>query len=212
MSRFVDLTGQRFGRLTVVQRVEDYISPKGERKTVWLCCCDCGNTVPSMGCFLVSGKMKSCGCLRNERIKAQATVHGRCKTRLYRIWCGMKARCCNSKNSAYQRYGGRGITICDEWRNDFMTFHRWAMANGYQEGLSIDRINNDEGYNPENCQWATITQQNRNKRNLHYVTLNGETKAVAEWCEQYNLSQQTVHNRLKYGWSPEEALGIIPRK
>ena len=211
MSKLIDLTGQKFGRLTVLERAEDYKTPKGKRHTRWMCKCECGNTAHILGDHLKGRLTKSCGCLSAE-LSAQRCKHHGYRERLYRIWTAMKQRCCNPKAHSYSRYGGRGITVCDEWMCDYKAFYDWALASGYQDDLSIDRIDNDKGYSPDNCRWATSKEQNRNRRINHNITINGETKTLAEWCEQYDISHKTVRSRLQLGWLPEEALGIVPRK
>ena len=147
MPKLNDLTGQRFGRLTVLERTE----------LKWLCKCDCGNKKIVAGGHLVSGDTKSCGCLRIK--------HGMRNTRLYSIWHGMKERCYNTKHKFYKHYGGRGIKVCEEWKNDFQTFADWALSHGYADNLTIDRIDVNGNYEPSNCQWATNAEQQRNKRN-----------------------------------------------
>lgn len=214
MGKLIDLTGQRFGRLTVIERAEDYISPKAQPQPAWLCRCDCGNIRTIVGHALRSGHTNSCGCIASEkaRVLGNTSTHGLSKTRLHKLWRGMKDRCYNPKCPSYPHYGNRGITVCEEWEQDFKAFYDWAMGNGYQEGLSIDRIDNDKGYSPDNCRWTTIAIQNRNKRNLRYVTINGITKTLAEWCRHYNVSSSIVYQRIRNGWTPEEALGLVPRK
>ena len=160
MARSIDLTGQRFGRLTVEKRAGT--SQNGN--VLWACKCDCGNITVVKGYSLKNSITRSCGCLIAESTKDRNTTHGLRKTRLYRIWANMKDRCLNSNAPGYLYYGGRGITICDEWKNDFLQFYDWAMANGYADDLSIDRIDNDKGYNPDNCRWATHSEQMRNRR------------------------------------------------
>ena len=201
-----DLVGHRFGRLVVIDRAENYISPAGKKRSRWRCQCDCGKITIVSGTDLKKEHVQSCGCL-NEELKAQRkTTHGGSHTRLYRIWRGMLGRCNNSKSTSYKNYGGRGITVCEAWSNDFTAFQNWAFSNGYQDDLSIDRIDVNGNYSPENCRWATATEQARNNRRNRHITINGETKVYAEWCEQKGIRMSVVEKRLKKGWSIEEAL------
>ena len=124
----------------------------------------------------------------------------------------MKQRCYNPNKPQYKDWGGRGITICDEWLNDFMAFYDWAMSNGYQDNLTIDRIDNNKGYEPSNCRWVDHKIQNRNKRNNRNYTINGETHCLTEWCEILGLNRGTVKNRLRYGWSIEQSLELIKKE
>lgn len=158
MGKLIDLTGQRFERLVVVERAEN----KG-RDAAWLCRCDCGKLVTVRGHDLVRGKQKSCGCFNTEKLQHGNPKHGHHGERLYRIWQNMLNRCRNEKLACWPDYGGRGIRVCEEW-HEFDTFRTWALANGYADNLTIDRIDNDKGYNPKNCRWITRAEQNRNQR------------------------------------------------
>lgn len=163
MANGKDLTGMRFGYLTVLSKDES-LKYKHQTHTTWLCLCDCGNTTIVRGYCLRNGHTQSCGCLGREKRLKSATKHGQSETRLYAIWHAMKQRCFNPNHKNYVDYGGRGIKVCEEWKNDFQAFYDWAMANGYEESLSIDRINNDGNYEPQNCRWVTMKEQCNNRR------------------------------------------------
>lgn len=164
-----DLTGQRFGRLTVIRQADDYIAPSQGHYAVWECQCDCGNLTTVIGTRLTRGIVLSCGCYQAQRSAEYHTKHNGCKDRLYRIWCAMRERCNRPLNKAYASYGGRGIRVCEEWDKDYQAFRDWALINGYDPTApfgqcTIERIDVDGDYCPENCTWISLTEQQKNKR------------------------------------------------
>lgn len=194
--------GHKFGRLTVLE----YAYTKGKR-AFWKCQCECGTVAYINSGNLKSGNSKSCGCLHNEELQKRVTKHGATKTRLYNIWHKIIQRCCDPKDSAFKHYGGRGITICDEWRNSFEAFRDWALLNGYSDELTIDRIDNNGNYEPSNCRWATNEIQANNKRTNRMITYDGKTQTVKQWADELGLNYYTLHSRItKRNWSIERAL------
>jgi len=207
MGKKIDLTGRTFGRLKV-ERL-DHIGNRG--RTFWLCNCSCGNSCVKAAGNLLSQGTLSCGCLHRqvtaERNRQNAKHHAS-ETRLYNIWSGMKQRCSNPHHKSYADYGGRGIFVCDEWL-DFPNFRLWALANGYEDSASIDRIDNDAPYTPENCRWVSAKTQANNRRTSRFIKFRGESMTLTEFCEKYsneNLSVDTIRQRIKKGHSPEEAI------
>lgn len=208
MAKAKDLTGQRFGRLTVIRRAEN--SKRGHAK--WFCVCDCGKQVIVWGTSLQTGNTKSCGCYAKEKQREQHLIHSGNGTRLYRTWMSMKRRCDTSTVKNYADYGGRGINVCDEWLHNFEAFRNWSLENGYADDLTIDRINVDGDYCPDNCRWSTQLEQQNNKRNNHYEVFNGETHTLAEWQKITGIPQATIRGRLKRGWTIERALTTPTKK
>lgn len=201
-----DLTGQRFGRLTVV---EPYYDEHNHLR--WLCECDCGNTTIVYSNNLTRGNTLSCGCLNKEINAARLTKHGGRGTRLYEIWKNMRKRCNNPHDPAYENYGGRGICICKEW-DDFATFRDWAESNGYADDLTIDRMDVNGNYEPDNCRWATYGEQANNTRSNRRITFDGKTLTIAEWSTELGIPASTISNRLdKLNWTVAEALNPIAR-
>ena len=196
-SSLIDLTGKVFGCLTVVSRAE---SDK-RRKARWLCKCSCGKTTIVRGCDLRAGTTVSCGCYKKELTKKRLTTHSKTNTRPYHIWRGMKDRCLNSRAPKFPNYGGRGITVCDEWldkEKGFQNFYNWAIENGYRDDLSIDRIDNDKGYCPDNCRWSSLQTQSENRRCVKAIKINGiEYPSIAAAARAFGVSSKTLRRRLK---------------
>ena len=134
------------------------------------------------------------------------------KKRLYSIWHNMKSRCYNPNTEKFKYYGGKGISVCEEWKNNFKAFYDWAVANGYRDDLTIDRINGSKGYSPDNCKWSDMTQQNNNTSKNHYVSHNGETKTSSEWAKQYGIHRCVFNNRIQRGWTFEKAINQFAKK
>lgn len=201
--RFEDLTGKRFGRLTVIKRVYK----EGDKQTYWLCKCDCGNETVACASHLKDGHTKSCGCFHKEELNKSHTKHGLSKHHLYKVYKAMKQRTTKGYDKRYKNYGGRGIVVCDEWMNDFNKFYEWAISSGYKDGLTIDRINTSGNYEPSNCRWVTYKAQENNRTNNHYITYNGETHTMKQWSELLCIPYTTLAQRLnKYHWTVERAL------
>ena len=201
-----DITGEKSGRLTAIKMV----GTKNGR-SLWLCRCDCGNEVVIQRNSFVCKKIKSCGCLRKETSRLNAiksSKHNDSFTPLYHSWCCMKARCNYPKDKSYKNYGGRGITVCEEWENSYIAFREWSINNGYREGLTIDRIDVNGNYEPSNCRWVDVKRQENNRRNNRYITIDGETHTMTEWAEKYGIHWSVFQRRLSYGYDPLDALTI----
>lgn len=205
MGNFVDLTGKRFGKLTVLRL------SKGRDKhgfLQWVCLCDCGNETLAPTSALNTGHRTSCGC--------NAPMLCTNNKRLYRVWRGMRSRCENPNVNNYHRYGGRGIKVCDEW-HVFANFLEWAMSNGYDPDAprgkcTLDRIDNDADYCPDNCRWSDMSSQCLNKRRTKRILLDGERLPLSEAAKKVGISMNTVDKRLRAGWSPEDSILIPPSR
>ena len=193
------MIGKKFGKLTILEELPE----RKHGKIVYRCKCDCGNITNVLGCHLRSGNTKSCGCLKYEH---KILKHGKCNTKLYTTWKNIKQRCYNKNYDRYKDYGARGIQVCDEWKNDFYCFYNWAINNGYQENLTIDRIDNNKGYSPDNCRWTDIKTQCNNTRRNVFLTCNNKTQTIAQWGNELNLSVDKISQRHRAGWSDKECL------
>lgn len=195
--------GDRFGMLVVIAE-----SPNSEYKK-WECRCDCGKRTVVHQTSLVHNATKSCGCLRSsqssERMKKMVTKHGNAKKNLYKRWKAMIRRCENSSDRSYPLYGGRGITVCDEW-HEYEKFESWSLRNGYHPSLTLDRINGGLGYSPNNCRWVDRETQNNNTSRNHFITHDGKTMTIAQWCDEKHLPYTTLKTRIQRGWDIKSAL------
>lgn len=196
--------GDKFGRLKIIKL---YSIPKNIVAKVQ---CSCGKIKVVRLHHILNHETKSCGCLKRE-IKANLK-HGLYQSPLYGVYYSMVRRCCAKNHKQYKDYGGRGITICDEWKNDFLTFYNWAMDNGYEIGLTIDRIDNNGNYCPQNCRWTTAKIQSNNRRNNHKLTAFSETKTITEWSNdtRCKINLDSLFHRIHRGWPTELAI-ILPK-
>lgn len=199
-----EFIGKAFNNLTII---EDLGYPKTSNHRMVIAKCVCGKTNQYFLGNIKSGKSLSCGCIQNKFKKHGLNTHA-----LYRRYYSMLDRCYNANCKTYNRYGGRGITVCDEWKNNFQAFYDWAISTGWSKELAIDRVNNDGNYEPSNCRWATDKMECRNRSSNKIIEFNNNKKCVAEWCEIYNVTQHVFYNRRRNGWSIEEALTTPPMK
>ncbi len=190
--RLKDLTGMVFGRLTVQHR-----EGTKNKKVTWLCRCSCGSSLAVVSQNLLDKHTRSCGCLQRELVSKRTSTHRKSQSKIYDVWCKLVSRCQNEKDKSYASYGGRGITVCDEWL-DFSNFYN-DMGDA-PKNKSIDRINNDAGYSKENCRWATKHQQTDNRRVTLWLTHNGETRSLRGWADKLNLNYARIFHRYKKGW------------
>ena len=203
----MDLKGREFGRWKVLERGDDYVDKNGRVYHKWVCQCSCekGTIKEVLGKNLLRGTSNSCGCLAAEAASKNFSKHNKSNTRLYNVWLNMRKRCSNKNDPAFERYGGRGIAVCEEW-NDFNNFEEWALANGYSDNLTIDRIDNNDGYRPGNCRWADYkTQANNRRKNMH-ITIDGITHTASEWSDITGIPSYEIRFRIRHGWDPRRAV------
>ena len=205
----LDLTGQRFHKLTALY-------PTGKKSehgsnAIWVCLCDCGKYTEANTGQLRCGTKKSCGCAKAEHASSLNRTHGGRNDRLYLVWMDMRRRCRDTKDRNYKNYGGRGISVCSEWDAHYELFKEWALSNGYDETAkkskcTLDRINVDGNYCPENCRWVDVITQCNNKRNNRRITYGGETHTMAEWDRARGFPKNTIYKRISAGWTAEKAI------
>ena len=205
----IPMVGKKYNKLTVLEEIPERV----KSKIMYKCICDCGNTTIVAGRDLRTGNVKSCGCIGHKNKDVPHPRHGLSKHPLFHAWGGVLQRCYTKSAINYQNYGGRGIAVCDEWRYDFLSFYNWSLDNGWRKGLTLDRINPNGDYSPDNCRWVTQAVQNHNKRNsLPPVTLFGKTMYLQDWATEYGMNYSTVLSRINRGWSVEKALLTPPRQ
>ena len=209
----IDITGMKFGRLTAIKK----IGKSDSHGALWLCQCDCGKMHEARSSYLRNGFTTSCGCYRSElnaekarRMGEKNVRHGKSRRRskdpLYLVWHSMKARCTYPNHISYRNYGGKGVTVCDEWQA-FESFYEWAMGHGYKKGLAIDRIDSDGNYEPSNCRFVTQAENNKARKGTRWVTIDGETHTLPDWARIVgNISYRGIRYRLQHGWSEKEAI------
>lgn len=199
MGKFQDLTGQKFGSLTVIKKIDNI-----NGRTAYLCECECGNRKNIAGKYLKNGSTKTCGC--GKSINPHHKKHGQSNNKIYFKYKNMINRCYRQEDKKYKNYGGRGIKVCDEWANNFEAFYFWAINNGYSNELTLDRINVNGDYKPSNCRWVDLLTQANNKTNNRIIKFNNELHTLAEWAKIKNIKYGTLSARLKRNWSIKKAL------
>lgn len=206
MGKKQNLIGKRYGRLIVVS-----FSRQSHSGSYWICRCDCGTTTEVIINHLNNGHVKSCGCLNKESVKERMTKHGLYNTPEYRSWISMRSRCNNPNNISFRNYGGRGIKVCKRWNNSFEAFISDMGIKPFR-GASIERIDNEVGYIPSNCRWASRVEQNNNSRHNVIIEIDGTTRPLREWLKMYKISYPTYHYRVKNGWEKIDAITKSIRK
>ena len=222
--KLIDMTGWIMrehnvpnSHVTVLYRVDDFVSPCGSKSTMWKCRCDCGKEFVTSGVYLRNGHTKSCGCYNIDNLKKSKAIHHETGSRLYCVWQGMKSRCYNPHNKRYNAYGVRGIKVCDGWRSSYESFKQWALSTGYGESAergiyTIERKDTNGDYTPSNCTWLTIQEQASNKTTNINITVNGVTHNMTEWANILGTTPSTICHRLKAGWSKANAVTMPARR
>lgn len=206
MGKFVDLTGRRFGKLVVIERAGYSTDKSGRKYIMWKCQCDCGNTKELRSNSLLGGGNVSCGCMYHAIRKKDSVKTNKNVRRLYMIWAGMKQRCYNENCESYKWYGAKGVSVCREWINDFRSFEKWSYDSGYKENLSIERKDPKGDYEPSNCEWIELPNQQDNKRNTVRIKINGKYFTLKEISELYGINRATLYSRYSNGASVDELL------
>lgn len=221
MGKIKDLSGTQVGRLLVIERAEDFISKNGEKRTMWRCKCECGKYINVRSDCLNGTHTLSCGCYHKERVSESGKKngskikHGESKERLFNIWYLIKYRCEDESSPAYKNYGGRGIAVCKDWSDEetgYFEFKKWALENGYNPQLTIDRIDNDGDYEPSNCRWADNITQGNNKRTNVFIEYDGVRKSISQWADSLGISKKVLYRRIELGWDIERAFTQPVRK
>lgn len=201
MGKAIPMLGRKFGKLTVIEMACNIDGQKA-----WICKCECGNmTIPVRGYDLRAGRQKSCGCSKRDGKKSSLYKHGGKGTKLYEVFKTMHRRCEAETSNRYSYYGGRGISVSPEW-SDFTVFREWAIANGYSEGLTLERIDNDGDYEPNNCRWATMKEQSNNRRNSIFLDIDGQTLTIAQWSDLTGIPYETIYCRYRRGMTGKDVI------
>lgn len=201
MRRRIDIQGEQFGNITVLENA----GVDNGGNSLWKCKCTCGREIIRSYSNIVRSAGVGCKECKNEYLRKTHYKHGDTDTRLHNIWLHMRHRCQSTTDADYKNYGERGIAVCDEWQ-EYQAFKEWALSNGYADDLTIERVNVDDGYNPSNCKWIPKGEQTNNRRNTKYFTINGTRKTLSDWCKEYGQNGELVRARLKYGFDIKDAL------
>lgn len=207
MKKRINEIGKKYGRLTIINDLEDGVAPGGSHYRMVRCLCDCGNTCSSRLADIKKGHTSSCGCYFKETfIKHGFDCNNSKNKRIYHIYHDIKKRCYNKNCKNYKNYGGRGISMCDKWLHDFTSFATWCLNNGYSDELTIDRINNDGNYEPSNCRWVDAITQGNNRSDNVVIYHNNEKMTLIQWCRKLGLKYSTYKSRRRRGYNIEYSL------